>query len=66
MRADGHAAGGDEQVRPKPAFERAPVRVLVVGDWRKHLDIGARGRERGSENRPVRLVDLARGKRLAG
>lgn len=64
MRSDGHAAGGHEHVRGQPSLERAAMRVLVVGDGWEHLDLGARARERGSENRAVGLVDLTGGERL--
>ena len=66
VRSDRHAAGGDENVRCQPALERRPVRRLVVGDGRQHLDVDPDGGERCREHDPVRLVDLARRQRRPG
>ena len=66
VRPDRDAARRDEDVRREPALERRPVRRLVVGDDRQHIDVGARGGERGREHESVRLVDLSGSKRLAG
>ena len=46
VRADGHAAGHDQDVGLQPGLDRRAGRLEVVGDRRVLIDVGARGRAR--------------------
>ena len=66
MRADRHAAGGDENVRIEAALERCPVRGRIVRGGLVWGNLGAGGTKHGRQHHTVRLVDLAVAERLAG